>query len=95
MIKDNVIYFSIFQITKSDNFHVDYIFFYLSTINGDAIDLFVRRSRLNRFIKVDEEKKIFIEVEPLFFPKIKKFAIKSESTKCKLIELITNEKSSY
>ena len=47
-----------------------HLFAILSSIKGNVIEEFVRQARSNRSIKVDEEKKNFIEVEPLLLQKI-------------------------
>ena len=47
-----------------------HLFAILSTIKGNVIEEFVRQARSYRYIKVDEEKKNFIEVEPLLLQEI-------------------------
>ena len=47
-----------------------YLFAILSTKRSEVINEFVRQARSNRSIKIDEEKKNFIEVEPLLFQEI-------------------------
>ena len=47
-----------------------HLFALLCTIKGNVIEEFVRQARSNRSIKVDEEKKNFIEVEPLLLQEI-------------------------
>ena len=73
-----------------------YYFIYLkgsialtSNIKGNVIEEFVRLARSYRSIKVDEEKKKFIEVEPLLLQKIEEVC----HQKCKykiLINKISN-----
>ena len=47
-----------------------YLFAILSTKRSEVINEFVRQARSNRSIKIDEEKKNFIEVEPLLLQEI-------------------------
>ena len=70
-----------------------HLFAILSTIKGNVIEEFVRQARSNWSIKVDEEKKNFIEVEPLLLQKIEEVC----HQKCKykmLINKISNQRKS-